>query len=230
MPKHKGDKIQAQPNGVLNKMSSSSKFEIRLMHEDDYNQVLSLLTNSFFHDEPIARCLQVTETLEFSKKIINDCLQDQCSFIAYDTVTNQIVAICLNEIINKNSKHKIIESNEKFRFSLQIFTDMHKKLNIFDQLNTDTLLHIFIINVDKIARGHGLATCLISKSIEYAKELQLKGAYAEATNVYSLNCFKQQQFEIFDELKYLDYNAERLANLNDKMYDRCYLVARKLIF
>jgi ribosomal protein S18 acetylase RimI-like enzyme len=114
------------------------------------------------------------------------------------------------------------------RFVLQLIEDMHTKLNIFDQLNANILLHIFIISVDKIARGHGLASRLISKSIEYAKELKIDGAYAEATNVYSLNCFKQQQFDIFDELKYLDYNPERLANLNDRMYDRCYLVGRKL--
>jgi ribosomal protein S18 acetylase RimI-like enzyme len=209
-------------------MPEPSKFEIRPMREDDYNQVLSLLTNSFFHDEPIARCLQVTDPLEFSKNTFHGCLQDQCSFVAYDTETNQIVALCLNEIIEKNSKREINESDEKMRFVLQLIEDMHTKLNIFDQLNANILLHIFIISVDKIARGHGLASRLISKSIEYAKELKIDGAYAEATNVYSLNCFKQQQFDIFDELKYLDYNPERLANLNDRMYDRCYLVGRKL--
>jgi ribosomal protein S18 acetylase RimI-like enzyme len=173
-------------------MPESSKFEIRPMREDDYNQVLSLLTNSFFHDEPITRCLQVTDTLEFSKNTITGCLQDQCSFVTYDTETNQIVALCLNEIIEKNSKHEINESDEKIRFILQLFADVNKKLNIFDQLNANILLHIFIINVDKIARGHGLASRLISKSIEYAKELKIDGAYAEVTNVYSLNCFKQQ--------------------------------------
>jgi GNAT superfamily N-acetyltransferase len=114
------------------------------------------------------------------------------------------------------------------RFVLQLIEDMHTKLNIFDQLNANILLHMFIISVDKIARGHGLASRLISKSIEYAKELNIDGTYAEATNIYSLNCFKQQQFDILDELKYLDYNPECLANLNDHMYDRCYLVGRKL--
>jgi ribosomal protein S18 acetylase RimI-like enzyme len=211
-------------------MSTSLKYEIRRMHEDDYDQVLALLTKSFFHDEPITRHLQVTEneTLGFSKNTITACLQDQCSFVAYDTLTNQIVGLCLNESIEKNSKHEINESNENIRFILQLFADTNKNLNIFDQLNTNTLLHIFIINVDKIARGHGLASRLISKSIEYAKELNIHGAYAEVTNIYSLNCFKQQQFISFDELIYADYSPERLANMKDPMYDRCYLVGRKL--
>lgn len=208
-------------------MPEPSKFEIRPMREDDYNQVLSLLINSFFHDEPIARCLQVTDPLEFSKNTFHGCLQDQCSFVAYDTETNQIVALCLNEIIEKNSKREINESDEKMRFVLQLIEDMHTKLNIFDQLNANILLHIFIISVDKIARGHGLGSRLILKSLQCAKELKLDGACAEVTNIYSLNCFKQQQFEIFDELNYLEYNRERLANLSDPMYDRCYFVGRK---
>jgi len=209
-------------------MSLSSKYEIRLMNKNDYNQVLSLLKNSFFQDEPIARCLQVTQTLEFANHVINDCLNEQCSFIVYDTETNEIVGLCLNEIINKNTKHEVNESNEDFRFILQLFSDIHKKFNVFNQLNANNLLHIFIINVDKIARGHNLARHLISKSIDYAKEyLKIDGAYAEATSIYSLKCFKKEQFQVFDELKYVDYNPQRLANLNDKMFDRCYLVATK---
>ncbi|CAF3735035.1 unnamed protein product [Rotaria sp. Silwood1] len=116
-------------------MPLSSKFDISLMHENDYDQVLSLLTNSFFHDEPIAQCLQVTETLEFSKNVIHNCLHDKCSCVAYDTETNQIVAICLNEIIYKNNKEEINESDEKIRFILELFMNMQKNLNIFDQLN-----------------------------------------------------------------------------------------------
>ncbi|CAF4290511.1 unnamed protein product, partial [Adineta steineri] len=82
-------------------MSSSLTFNIRLLHENDYDQVLSLLLNSFFKDEPITQCLQITETLEFAKNIINGCLQDQCSFVALNTETNQTVGICLNEIKHK---------------------------------------------------------------------------------------------------------------------------------
>jgi ribosomal protein S18 acetylase RimI-like enzyme len=147
--------------------------------------------------------------------------------VAYDTSTNQIVGFCLNEISGKNSTHEINDPDEKIRFVLQLVEDMHTKFNIFDALNANTLLHIFLLSVDKIARGHGLGSRLILKSLQCAKELKLDGACAEVTNIYSLNCFKQQQFEIFDELNYLEYNRERLANLSDPMYDRCYFVGRK---
>jgi ribosomal protein S18 acetylase RimI-like enzyme len=207
--------------------SSSSKYDIRLMHQDDYDQVFSLLTNSFFLDEPITQCLQITETSEFAKNIINGCLRDQCSFVAVDTQTNQIVAMNLNDITHRNMKHEQVDYDEKILFINQFMNHIHEKSNIFKHLNADKLLHIYIISVDKIARGHGLASHLISKSIEYAKELKLEGAYAEATSLYSLNCFKQQQFQILDELIYVDYDSKRLAKLKGPHYDRCYLVSRK---
>ncbi len=36
---------------------------------------------------------------------------------------------------------------------------------IFDRLNTDTLLHICVASVDKTVRGYGLASRLIAKSM-----------------------------------------------------------------
>ncbi|CAF5192283.1 unnamed protein product, partial [Rotaria magnacalcarata] len=149
-------------------MTSTSKFAIRLLHEDDYDQVASLLKTSFFPDEPISRCIQITETSEFSNILIKSCLPDRCSFGAYDTETNRIVAVCLNEIISKD--HHVennVVSDEKIRFIFQILNDVDRKVKVFEQLNANTLLHIYIISVDKIARGHDLASRLISKSIEY---------------------------------------------------------------
>jgi hypothetical protein len=70
-----------------------------------------------------------------------------------------------------------------------------------------------------------LASRLIAKSIDYGKDLDVDGTFVEATNIYLLSCFKQQNFKNFDELISADYNPERLVNLNDKTYDRCYLVA-----
>ncbi|UJR32680.1 hypothetical protein I4U23_020140 [Adineta vaga] len=208
-------------------MALSTTFDIRLMKEDDYDQVLSLLLNSFFKDEPITKCIQLTETLDFAKDIVKNCLQNQCSFVASNSQTNQIVAICINEIIDKNQNQENNQTVEKIRFISQIFAEVHKNRNVFQEYNADKLIHIYIISVDQTARGHGLASKLIAKTIEYGKDLQMIGAYAEATNLISLKCFKQQQFDVLAELIYASYSPERLANLKGEVYDRCYLVARK---
>jgi GNAT superfamily N-acetyltransferase len=214
---------------LKNNMStpSASKFDLRPMHKNDYDQVVSLLTSSFFRDEPITRCLQVTNTLEFTTRTVTHCLQEGCSFVAYDTQTNQVVAVCLNETERRDQQHEVDEPDEKLHFVFELFGQVHKEQTIFDRMHCDVLLHIFILSVDQVARGHGLATRLIAKSIEHGKHLRVDGAFAEATNVYSLKCFQQQQFKAVNELKYIEYSPERLATMTDPNYDRCYLVTLK---
>ena len=209
-------------------MSSPSEYDIRPLHQDDYDRVLYLLTHSFFVDEPILRGLQVTNTFDFSNDVINGCLKDQCSFVAYDKQSKEIAGICLNERERRGQVIDAPKYDEKINFVIELLDHLQDETTIFDRLNVDTVLHIYIINVDQSARGHGLASRLISKSIEHAKNINLGGAFAEATNVYSLNCFKQQHFDILYELKYTDCNPERLASMTDPHYDRCYLVGRQL--
>ncbi len=209
-------------------LSSSSRFDIHLMHEEDRIPALTLLLNSFFHDEPLAKCLQLEEPIDFAKSVINDAINDQCSFVAYDIQTNQLIGLCLNEIKSKNDKHIINESNEKLYFILHLLDQMHKNINFFDHFLTNSLLHIFIINVDSNYRGYGLASSLISASINHAKQIHIGGAYAEATNIYSLNSFKQQGFQVYHQLNYVQYDQIRLGNLTDKNSDQCQLVAKAL--
>lgn len=211
-------------------MSTTSKYEIRPLSTNDFDQVLSLLNNSFFRDEPLVKCLQATETMEFAKNVINHCMKEQCSFVAWDIETKQIVGACLNEVCHKSVRdEQVNEPEEKLRFILQIFAHMHNNVNVFERINADKLLHIFVLSVDRIARGHALASKMIGKSVEYARDdLKLKGAYAEASNVYSLNCFKQEQFEVIYEVKYAEYSPERLGSLPGPLYDRGYFVARSI--
>jgi N-acetylglutamate synthase-like GNAT family acetyltransferase len=208
------------------KMSSSSTFSIRLMGEEDRDAVLSLLLNSFFRDEPLAKCLELGEPIEFAKNIINDVLHDQCSFVAYHIQTKELVGICLNEMKLKDDKHIINESNEKIDFILHFLNNMHIERNLFDQFKTNSLLHIFIINVDNNYRGYGLGSQLILATIEHAKKINIKGIYAEATNIYSFNSFKQQGFQVYHQINYIDYDQIRLANLTDATQNQCQLVAR----
>ncbi|CAF0862820.1 unnamed protein product [Rotaria sordida] len=209
-------------------MLPSSRFNVHLMCEEDRIPVLTLLTNSFFRDEPLAKYLQLGEPMDFAKNVINDALKDKCSFVAYDIKTNQLAGVCLNEVKYKNDTNTINESNEKLHFILHLLHHMHKNINLFDHFLTDSLLHIFIINVDSNYRGYGLASTLISASTEHAKKLNIGGAYAEATNIYSLNSFKQIGFQTYHQLNYVEYDQVRLANLTDKNYDQCQLVARTL--
>jgi ribosomal protein S18 acetylase RimI-like enzyme len=192
------------------------------MREEDRDKVLSLLINSFFVDEPLAKYLQLGEPIDFANNIINEGIHDQCSFVVYDIQTKELVGVCLNEIKYQDDKHIINETDEKLCFILNFLNHMHTNVNLFDQFTSNALLHIFIINIDKNYRGFGLGSQLIFASIEHAKKMNIKGLYAEATNIYSLNCFKKQGFEVYHQINYTDYDSIRLANLTDQ----CQLVAR----
>ncbi|CAF0981743.1 unnamed protein product [Rotaria sordida] len=196
------------------------------MREKNRNEVLSLLINSFFQDEPLAKCLQLEEPIDFAKSIINNALHDQCSFVIYDIQTKQLIGICLNEIKFQDNKYIINETNEKIYFILKFLNNMHLNINLFNQFKTNSLLHIFIINIKKNYRGYGLGSQLILTTIEYAKKINIKGIYAETTNIYSLNCFKQQGFQVYHQINYIDYDQIRLASLTNPNQNQCQLVAR----
>ncbi|CAF0938016.1 unnamed protein product [Rotaria sordida] len=196
------------------------------MREKNRNEVLSLLINSFFQDEPLAKCLQLEEPIDFAKSIINNALHDQCSFVVYDIQTKQLIGICLNEIKFQDNKYIINETNEKIYFILNFLNNMHLNINLFNQFKINSLLHIFIINIKKNYRGYGLGSQLISTTIEYAKKINIKGIYAETTNIYSLNCFKQQGFQVYHQINYIDYDQIRLASLTNPDQNQCQLVAR----
>ena len=95
------------------------------MQEEDRNEVLSLLMNSFFQKESSAKCLQLNDPLDFAKNLINDTLYDRCSFVVDDLQTNKLVGVCLNEIKYHDDKSIINKSNGKLNFILQFLNEMH---------------------------------------------------------------------------------------------------------
>lgn len=209
-------------------MVSTPRFDVHLMIDSDRQSALSLLQRSFFYDEPIAKCIELGIPTDFANAVVDDAIHGQCSFVVYDVQTNELVGLCLNEIKYRNDPHPVEEPNEKLKYILELLDHMHDKINLFDQFQTNALLHMFIVNVHPKYRGHGLSSQMILASIEHAKTLNLGGAYAEATNLYSLTPFQQHGFLVYHRLKYLEYDHVRLAQLNDHYQDQCYLVARSL--
>ena len=196
------------------------------MRPEDTCGVRSLLMDSFFVDEPLAACLQLGQPSEFADIVIADALRDQCSFVVYDRLSNELVGVSLNEIRRRDDNPAIDESNEKLHFILHLLESMHTPVNLFDELQADSLLHIFIINVKKSLRGHQLGSRLIAASVQHAKNMQIKGVFAEATNLHSFRCFQHEQFQVYHCIQYIDYDPRRLATLTDEHQKQCQLVAR----
>ncbi|UJR22786.1 hypothetical protein I4U23_025818 [Adineta vaga] len=215
--------------------SEPPQIDFCVMKNEHREKVFELVLDTFFRDEPLNHCLAFdlpTEPIEFAELVITIALEDQCSFVAIDVQTQKIIGVILNIIKSRSQNSDRFHVNnfqsEKLRFILNILQYAHGTIDLFEQMNTDRLLHIVIIAIDAHYRGLRLTEKLIHASLERAKtELHLHGAFSEATSLYSAKAFRKQGFQVYNEIIYIKYDAIRLANLAGE-HDRCQLLAKQL--
>lgn len=202
-----------------------------LMTEEHRDQVFQLVTQTFFRDEPLNRTLAFDipdEPAEFAIDVLEQALKDQCSFVAIDVQTEKIIGVILNHIHDRSMIEKKLYQSEKLQFILRVLHQLHHNVDLFERLNGDRLLHVMIIAIDGHYRGLRLTEKLIRASLERAeREFQLKGAFSEATSLYSSKAFRKQGFQILTELIYSEYEPERLSQLIGE-HDRCQLLVKDL--
>jgi ribosomal protein S18 acetylase RimI-like enzyme len=208
--------------------------DLCVMNETHRTDVFELVTGTFFRDEPLNRCLAFDlsyEPHEFAELIIAHALTDRCSFVAIDIQTQKVIGVILNRIQQRSSSCKIDSirfQSEKLRFVVNILKCLHEKIDLFDVLHVERVLHVSIIAIDAYYRGLRLTEKLIRASIERAQvEYQIQVAFAEATSLYSARAFRKQDFRVYEELIYTNYDHVRLASLIGE-HDRCQLLAKKL--
>jgi ribosomal protein S18 acetylase RimI-like enzyme len=204
-----------------------------VMTNQHREQVLKLVIETFFRDEPLNKCLAFdlpNEAIEFAELVLSIALEDQCSFVAIDSQTQEIIGVILNIIKHRLSNQFDTKNfqSEKLRFILDVLKHVHGNFDLFNQMNTDRLLHIVIIAIDKQYRGLRLTEKLIHASLERAKnEFEIHGVFSEATSLYSAKAFRKQGFQVYNELIYIKYDDKRLASLAGE-HDRCQLLAKQL--
>ncbi|CAF1475139.1 unnamed protein product [Adineta steineri] len=216
--------------------------DLCIMNIEHREKVFELVTNTFFRDEPLNKCLAFdlpNEAAEFTELVISIALEDQCSFVAIDIQTQKIIGVILNLIKHRLSSTTITNNNqdkfdvnnfqsEKLRFILGVLKHVHGTTDLFEEMNTDHLLHVVIIAIDAHYRGLRLTEKLIHASLERAKNvLNIKGAFSEATSLYSSKAFRKQGFQVHQEIIYTKYDNIRLASLAGE-HDRCQLLTKQL--
>jgi hypothetical protein len=216
------------------------QIDLCIMNNEHREQVFDLVIDTFFRDEPLNKCLAFdipNEPNQFTELVVSLALEDQCSFVAIDIQTQKVIGVILNVIkhqlssttIDNHDKFHINNfQSEKLRYILNVLQQVHRNIDLFNELKTDCLLHIVIISIDAHYRGLKLTEKLIHASIERGKNvLNLKGAFSEATSLYSSKAFRNQGFQIYDEIIYTKFDDIRLASL-DGEHDRCQLLAKAL--
>lgn len=96
----------------------------------------------------------------------------------------RLVAIRINLLDNIFNRHKDMEpsNNQNTRLIESLLTDLEKDIDLFTKYNTNKILKLAIMAVDKQYSGLGLGSLLVKMSIDLAKNY---GAGAVAVTAVS---------------------------------------------
>ncbi|CAF3143376.1 unnamed protein product [Rotaria sp. Silwood2] len=203
------------------------------MSKEHRNGVYDLLTNSFFRDEPLFNYVQLdipNEPSEVANPTIEKALQDKCSYIAIDRSQQKLVGVSLNVIENVNDQIKAFDvsqfKSEKVRYVFELVNSAHGHIDLYKTFKTDRLLHMLFLSIDDKYRGFNLGKQLMDLSMELAKSYGIKGAYTEATSIYSAKEVIKMGFQEYNKIIYAEYDKKRLTNLG--VHDHCLFLAKSL--
>merc|ERR1712004_94589 len=183
--------------GVLIKLKmdkGSIRYEILRPHQLPI--VHQLLYESFFVDEPMTRHLglcQGPHTVKDGDLMVENLVTNHnLSILATDSENGASLGVVLNGVMNKSeaeaSLDQVVASCIDPRFAPLAAILLRSQVlgkEAFSRANTSELFDIKFIAVSPVARGLGLATDLVTRSLQLAKCLGYRGAKTEATGNYS---------------------------------------------
>ncbi|CAF4995201.1 unnamed protein product, partial [Rotaria sp. Silwood1] len=212
-------------------MASESTIDIVPLLPEHRQPVMDLLMRSFFIQEPLNNMLKFDiphEPLPWANHAFDNALHDQCSFVAIDTTTPQkdFVGVILNGISNKAEEDSFVIESEKLKFIFSLIDQVMDGYDLFELYKTDRLFHCDVINIDEKQRGHNLSVRLITKSLDKARQLDIKGAYVVCSSLFSRKAFMRHGFQVINELLYSKHEDKRLLNMG--IHDRCTLLGKQL--
>ncbi|XP_059082292.1 uncharacterized protein LOC131879858 [Tigriopus californicus] len=189
----------------------------RIVDQSRYPEVLELLYANFHPDEPMSRALNIysgDHRVPAIDEYTLNGLKENLSLMAVDSFTNKLLGVSINGLVHKSSldiplvdKLKNIR-NDKFRHIITVLHEVNQRgAHIFQELGTDVVFDIKMVTTDKLNRKSGLATDLIRKSINLARDLGYTAAKTEATGIYSRKASERLGFTMTAEFFYDEYIA-----------------------
>lgn len=189
----------------------------RIVDQSRYPEVLELLYANFHPDEPMSRALNIysgNHRVPAIDEYTLNGLKENLSLMAVDSFTNKLLGVAINGLVHKSSldipladKLKNIR-NDKFRHIISVLHEVNQRgAHIFQELGTDVIFDIKMVTTDKLNRKSGLATDLIRKSINLARDLGYTAAKTEATGIYSRKASERLGFTMVAEFFYDEYVA-----------------------
>ena len=169
------------------------------------------------------------EPLAWIEHMVDESLQDKCSFVAIDMNTSHsdLVGVILNGKVERDQvDDPFIIQSEKLRFIYSLIDNVSAGHDLFERYRTDRLLHCDVVNVDEKQRGQNLSGRLIAASLDRASQLAIRGAFVVCSSLFSKRAFVSHGFELINEISYADHGHGRLNDMG--VHDRMTLLGKQL--
>ena len=164
----------------------------RIVDQSRYEEILDLLYTNFHTDEPMSKAVQMIDREGTRNKVLDDFALDglvqNLSIMAIDPVTDGLLGVSINVEAKKESKEKSLEEtleeydDPRFKHIMTVLYYVNQKAgNLFDEMESDVIFDIKMVTTDKNQRRGGLATDLLRRSVELARNLGFKAVKTEAT-------------------------------------------------
>ncbi|XP_046743079.1 arylalkylamine N-acetyltransferase 1 isoform X1 [Diprion similis] len=187
----------------------ASDMKVVSIQEDRFSDVIVHLRKNFFADEPLNKAVKLCKRGEPHAALERHSLATLQQGFSRMAVTEDgvIAGVALNGTVKKSEREeaesRLLETaDEKFKAIFTLLYGVNEKVDLFSTYDIEELFECRILSVDENFRGKGLASTLMTDSMETAKQAGFKVFKADATGVYSQKICENFGFKTVAEIPY----------------------------
>jgi len=205
------------------------KLNFRVVGPEDLTKVHKMLYASFHPDEPIIKHLGLCKglySIPDADRMVDEIVSKNLSVIAEDS-SGKPMALCVNnscfasELTPDRLKEELaMVKDEGFKKYMSIHHQLRlQNKHVYEEIGTNNFFSLRMVTVSDCARGQGLATDVIRRSVLLAGSLGFHGIKTEATGRWSKSAFGKIGLLTSSSIQYkeFEYQGERvLAGMADE--------------
>lgn len=183
---------------------------IRNMSEEDVSSVIYLAAKVFATKEPMCRHLNIAieEMVPFCREFVAEVVPFSC--VAEDKSTSKMVGFRLCDPV-KDDGDDAMALDGKMRIVFAVLNELEKRWlqQSSDSKTTGKTLKLLMMGVEEEYEGLGLATRMVSFTLERAKDSGFKKVVVQASAAATQHIFIQKYgFKQISAIKYADFEYE----------------------
>jgi len=183
---------------------------------EDTEEILDLMWESYFPDEPITKStgLHLQRNEIFDQETTNT-LSKGISLIARCKYNGCLVGGCINNVLcpwdaDMMEKFACTLKNEKMAELYMFFAYLIRAPDLFDKYCTSQVFEIQMVFVRHTDRKKGLACRLVQASRDLAVDLGYQIIRVDASNIQSAKICEKLKMKLVFELPYCSYIGENM--------------------